>query len=532
MKKFFFVFVLCSFFAAAKSPAPKLILFVSIDQMRADYFDRYGSYFTGGFGRMYKQGIMFTNADLNFSASETGPGHATLGTGSFPWKSGIVGNEWIDRSTMKEVYCVSDSTAQKVDGSGGGVSPKNLIVTGLGDWLKENSPDSKIITASTKDRAAILMGGKKANYAFWYSASVGGMVTSDYYTKSLPDWVKKFNASNWSEKNVPAMWTKSLPDSEYEKIGPDSFDAEGKWKMKSSFPHEFTNGKKAEQINGSPYGDELLVDFAMEAVKHERLGQRKSTDLLCVSLSNCDYVGHAQGPDSHEMFDLLVKIDRSLGELFTFLDATVGKENYIIALSADHAVCPLPEFNAGFRNIPAKRYIYVDDIKPKIDSLSSLLKKELKTDDNVITRNAFINYAAGAKAGLDSVQLEARIKEGLMSIDAYVDIYFSRELVNRSPSDKPYIEKYRNTFYPPRGRDYYYRIRENCIISSRTTGATHGSPYAYDTHVPMLFWWNGIKPAKYSREVTTADIAPTIAKFAGFPFPHEIDGRPLFEIVR
>jgi len=344
--------------------------------------------------------------------------------------------------------------------------------------------------------------------------------------------VKTFNASNWSEKNVPAQWTKSLADSVYLKIGPDEYAAESKWKKTTSFPHAFTEGKKAEELGGSPYGDKIIVDFAMDAVKNEKLGQRNVTDLLCISLSNCDYVGHGQGPDSHEMLDLLVNVDRYLGELFSYLDNTVGKDNFVVALSADHAVCPLPEFNSEFRNIPAKRYIYSTDIKPKTDELNSKLMQELNSSEDILIKNSFINYSAGAKAGLDSFQLEEKVKTGLLSIEAYVEVYFKRELITRKKSDKLFIEKYRNSYYSPRGKDYLYLIRENCIISSRSYGTSHGTPYSYDTHVPLIFWWNNAVPTKITREVHSADAAPTLAKFAGFPSPKTLDGVPLSEVVR
>jgi arylsulfatase A-like enzyme len=284
MEKILLILLFVSFYTFGKSSAPKLIVFISIDQMRADYFERYNQYFTGGFHRLYSKGIMYSNADLNYAASETGPGHATLGTGCYPWKSGILSNDWIERITLNDTYSVSDTLANPVDSVGGGFSPHNLMVTAVGDWLKQQSPKSKVITASYKDRAAILMGGKHPDYAFWYSKSVGGMVTSDYYAKSLPQWVKLFNASNWSEKNVPDQWVKMLPENEYAKIGPDEYAAEAKWKNSTAFPHAFTAGKKAEELGGSPYGDKIIVDFAMEAIKNEKLGQRNVTDLLCISL--------------------------------------------------------------------------------------------------------------------------------------------------------------------------------------------------------------------------------------------------------
>jgi len=530
MKKSIFYFFLLSFSVLLAAP-PKLVVFISIDQMRPDYFERYEQYFTGGLKQLYSQGIVYTNADLNYAVSETGPGHATLSTGCFPWKNGILANDWIDRAALRSTYCVEDSLAKPVEGMGGGYSPRNLALTSIGDWLKKKSPKSKVISVSSKDRAAILMGGKHPDYAFWYSKTNGAMVTSDYYIKSLPEWVRKFNASKWIENNVPAAWTKSLPESVYSKIGPDEFGAESEWNGKKSFPHKFLPEKKSEQLIGSPYGDKIILDFAMEAVANEKLGERNVTDLLSISLSNCDYVGHAQGPDSHEMLDLLVKIDSYLGEFFSFLENKIGKDKFIVALSADHAVCPLPEFNSQFRNIPAKRYIFSQDVQPKIDSLSSVLKQELKTTDEVIIKNAFINYSAGARAGWDSIKLEERIKSGLLSIEAFEDIYFRRELISQKPSLKPYIEKYRHSYYALRGEDFQYRIRENGVIFS-PTGTTHGSPYRYDTHVPVIFWWSKAAPQKISREIYSVDVAPTLAKFAGFSFPNTVDGKPLNEIVK
>jgi predicted AlkP superfamily pyrophosphatase or phosphodiesterase len=243
-------------------------------------------------------------------------------------------------------------------------------------------------------------------------------------------------------------------------------------------------------------------------------------------------VGHSQGPDSHEMLDLLVQIDKYLGELFLFLDTTIGEKNYVIALSADHAVCPLPEFNSEFRKIYAKRYIYASDIKPKTDEINSFLKKDLNSSEDILIKNAFINYSAGTKVGVDSIQLEQKVKAGLLSVDAFVDIYFRRELITREKSKKLFVEKYRNSYYAPRGKDYLFRVRENCIISSRSYGTTHGSPYSYDTHVPLIIWWSSAVPTTITREVHSADVAPTLAKFAGFPFPKNLDGVPLKEVVK
>ncbi len=536
-KTIFFLILLVYSIAFPVSKKPSLIIYISIDQMRADYFDRYGKYFHGGLQRL-SQGIVFANGDLNYASSETGPGHATLGTGCYPKQSGIFHNDWFDGSVMRDVYCVADSTAGKVDGIGGGFSPRNLAVPAIGDWLKRESPQSKVITASSKDRAAILMGGKHPDYAFWYSKSNGKIVTSDYYTKQLPEWVKSFNASQWIEKNVPDAWTKSLPEEEYNKIGPDEFIAETPWvnnpvgAYTTSFPHVFNPEKKKEQIMGTPYGDKIIMDFGVEAVKAEKLGQRNVTDILCLSFSNCDYVGHGYGPDSHEMLDHLIKLDDNLGIFFLEIDKLVGEDNYVVALSADHAVCPLPEFNMQFRHIAAKRYDYDTEVKPKIDSLSHVLQAEFKSNEKIFIENTFINYSAGIKSGLDSLAIEKKVLSGVLSTNIFVNVYFRRELIGNDESSKPFIQKFRNSFYAPRAGDFQTLIRENCIISGKPVGTTHGSPYTYDTHVPVIFWWNGIKHQTVTRTVHTVDIAPTLASYSGFSFPKTVDGVPLMEVIQ
>lgn len=530
MKKFF-ILLLLPFALLAKNPEkPKLIVYISVDQMRADYLERYIQYYTGGLKRLHDQGIDFVNADLNYATSETGPGHATLGTGSYPKHSGIVSNDWIDNATMKEVYCVADSTAGKVDGIGGGFSAKNLLVTGLGDWVKKASPKSKVIGISNKDRAAILMSGKHPNYAFWYDKEKDAMVTSDYYTTSLPKWVKDFNAQGWSEKNVPAVWTKILPEAEYDKIGPDEFISEPQTNGSSAFPHAFTVGKKSTEITGTPWGDKLLVEFSLDAIRNEKLGKRNVVDLLCVSFSSCDYVGHGYGPDSHEMMDYLVQFDRTLGMFFNEIEKIVGKNGYIVALSADHAGCPLPEFNAEKRGKDAIRFNYKEEVKPTMDSLAQQVKAELKTDDDILLKHNFINYSRALALGEDSSAIESRISFGILSSKIFSEIYFRRELMNNEPSNKLFMQKYRNSFYSPRCKDFQLRIRENCIISSRKTGTTHGSPYPYDTHIPIVFWWNNAKPERVYREVHSIDISPTLAHFFGFAFPATVDGVVLKEI--
>ncbi len=521
--------------AAMNAPAsgvepPRLIIFISVDQMREDYFDRFAPYFTGGLKRLYDQGMFFSNANLNYASTVTCLGHAALSTGTYSMKSGIIDNEWVNPATRKSVYCVEDTSAGKVDDEGGGSSPNNLLVTGIGDWLKASSPRSKVIAASGKDRAAILMGGKHPDYAFWYSRKNGRMVTSKYYAQHEPEWVRTFNESKWIEKNLPSSWTKLLPESVYVKEGPDDFSAEEKWDSSSSFPHKFSPSRKTDQILTSPYGDMLVLDFAEQAIEAEKLGQRGVTDLLCVGLSDCDYIGHAFGPNSHEIMDHLFRLDRALGKFLSNADAAAGSAKVLVVLSADHGVMPLPEFLVQYRHQDARRILYPSQIKPKIDSIDLVMQKEWRTPEPIFEMGGFLNYAGAARAGADSLQVEHRVGESLRRIDGIADVYFRRELIDARTPDRPYLAQFRRSYYPQRGEDFQIRYCEYCLVESKATGTSHGSVYSYDTHVPIIFLYPGIQAVHIQREVHTVDIAPTLAHILKIDYPSSVDGVPMEEL--
>lgn len=523
---------LLSFSFSNAPPKPKLVVLISVDQMRADYLERFAYAFAGGFKTLSQNGVFYRDANLNYASSETGPGHATLSTGSYPATSGILGNEWTDPKSRRQVYCVEDPDAKAVEGEGGGYSPRNLVVTAIGDWLKAASPESKVLSVSVKDRAAILMGGQHPDYAFWYDRKTGHMVTSDYYTRRLPAWVKSFNASGWIEKNVPDAWTKLLPDSVYTSHGPDEMEGEMKWDGSTSFPHKFAADKKKDLFLTSPYGDMMVLDFALRAIQAERLGQRNVTDLLCIGLSSTDYVGHSFGSDSHEILDHLLRLDLALGKFLTTIEEIVGRKNILIALSADHAVLPLPEYLTLLKHQSARRIIFNRDLLPKIQEFDKLLRNELGVSKSLIETNGFLNYTAAAEAHVDSLTLEHRVRLGLTQIDGIADVYFRREMMNKQTSSRPYLGQFQRSYYPTRGEDFQIRFCENCLITSRPTGTSHGSVYRYDTHVPIVFSAEGVQSARVSRPVQTVDIAPTVARLLEIPYPKTVDGNPLIEIVK
>jgi predicted AlkP superfamily pyrophosphatase or phosphodiesterase len=514
--------------AKAPDPQPKLVVVISIDQFKAEYIDWYGHQWTGGLKRLYQEGAVFTNAMLDYAASETGPGHATLSTGSFPKTHGILGNEWVDPATRKDVYCVSDSTAKPVDGGGGGVSSRNLVVPALGDWLKASSRNSKVVSLSIKDRAAILMGGKRPDHVYWYDRKTGRMITSDTYTKTTVPWMKAFNDQQWAFKHVPPVWNRLLADSVY--LGPDDQRGEQLWNGTRTMPKVFNLSTRADQMAGTPWGDLLILDAARAAVEGEHLGRRKVTDLLMISLSSTDYVGHAYGGNSHEMQDHLARIDAALGQFLADLERLVGREQILLALSADHACMPLPEYLQDVEFRYAKRLNVGAEVRPKAAAYDSTLRLQFGANAPLFTMNGFINYTA-AGPGLKPRALDALIGSGLRAIDGIADVYFKHELVDTTVPSRPYLDRFRNSYYAPRGEDFQLRYPEFVLPSSRETGASHGSCYNYDNHVPVLFWGPKYAVNRITRPVRTVDVVVTIAKRLNLKTPKTVNGIPLTEVL-
>lgn len=517
---------------AAQAQAPdgsRLVIIISVDQMKSEFIDWYGNNWNGGLKRMFDEGVVYTNAILDYAASETGPGHATLSTGSFPRTHGIYGNEWTDPLTRRDVYCVEDSTALPVDGKGGKRSPRNLVVPALGDWLKKSSPSSKVISISIKDRAAILMGGKHPDQAYWYDSRSGHLVTSSYYASTSDRWVKEFNAANWVYRNVPPSWNKMMGDELY--LGPDDQPGERPWAGDRTFPHPFTLAERASQMVSSPWGNAFLLDAARAAIKEEKLGQQGRVDLLFIGLSSTDYIGHSFGPNSHEMQDNLVRLDGALGSFIADLESTLGPDKLLIGLSADHACLPLPEYTIDVEHRQSRRLKLNEEIIPKIAEVDSLLRAEWGIDERLYDRKGFLNYAAAKAKGVAETTLEQRFREGMVAIDGIADVYFRRELVNTSASGNPFRDRFSRSHYAPKGDDFYIRFDENGLPTNYTTGTSHGSVYDYDNRIPLLVWGTHSSVNRIAARAVLADLAPTIAALLGIPYPKNVDGTPLPAVV-
>jgi predicted AlkP superfamily pyrophosphatase or phosphodiesterase len=528
---FLLIFVLIVGSSALASEAPRLVVVIVVDQMRADHLDRYSKQYTSGFKRLLSEGMFYSNAHLGYAVTATAPGHASLSTGVYPWKSGIVGNSFVDRTTNRKVYSVEDSTVLLVDGEGGRMSPRNLKVTALGDWLKAASPRSKVISISYKDRPAVLMGGRKPTYAFWYNRATGHMVTSSYYVDTLPTWAKEFNSGNWVEKNLSASWTKLKPDFIYEQYGPDDLEGETPWSGKTGFPHPFSPEKKAGEAFNSPFGNSMLLDFAREALRNENLGNREVTDLLCISLSSTDLLGSLFGPNSHEMIDNLLRLDIDLDLFLADLTLACGRNRLLVILTGDHGVMQLPEYLTSVEHRSARRIDNGKEIKQKLGQLDSLYRIRLSVVEPIV-EDGFINFALVKKAGGNLHDLEKRIRQVLMGVDGVADVVFRTEILDSGTPDRPFLEAYRHSFFSSRSPDFYVRHSKYCLVTESKVGTSHGSPYEYDTHVPIIFWGPRFALRKVERPVHTVDLAPTLAKMLNLNIPNNLDGAVLKEVTQ
>ena len=503
MKKLALLFLMAAGLAAAAEPAkkPKLVLTIIVDQFRYDYLTRYKNEYKGGLNRLLTQGAVFTDAYYRHFPTVTAIGHSVILTGAMPSTSGIVGNDWYDRAAAKQVDCVADDSTKLLGGAGGaGFSPKRLLVSTVGDELKAATGNkAKVIGIAIKDRAAILPAGHAADAAFWYDSRSGEFVSSTFYLPELPAWVKEFNLKAL-EKYKGAEWLQhKLPE----------------------------DAKLTGALIPSPYGNDLLESFAERVIQAENLGKNSVPDLLSVSFSSNDYVGHYFGPDSPEVRAMCLETDRVLDKLFKFVDSSIGMSNVLVAFTADHGVAPLPEANAG-RRMPGGR------MQPRIvqNTLQSALVKKygegrwiLSSPEHSLTLNQ--DLVQGKK--LDRVEVEETAREAILAIPHVWKVYTRSQLTAGNVGDDPAGRAVMNGFFPSRGADVYVLLEPYWIFGA--SGTTHGTAFNYDTHVPVIFMGPTIRAGRYDDKIIPNDIAHTMADLLEIETPSASVGRVLKEII-
>ncbi len=518
---------------------PRLVVVIAVDQMRADYLDRFAANYEGGLRRLRVDGAVFTDGHQDHALTQTAAGHATIATGVYPSRHGLVANEFWDRLSGEAVGAVADPATRLVGVEARtGSSPARLLREGLGDWLKNQSPGSKVAAVSIKDRAAILMSGMRPDVAFWVDLRTGQFVTSDYYLPALPVWAAEFNSAGAVTRYNGTEWTKLKADAVYDE-SPWPELAGRDPAAYSMFPHSLGTPGEAPgrrflaAYRSSPYADLVTLNFARELFEHENFGRDEMPDLLFIGLSAADYIGHRYGPYSHEIHDHFLRLDGYLGDFFEFLDEQVGPDDYVVALSADHGVLPVPEQLAEL-GVDASR-IHPDEL---VAFVKPVVEAAVARGD--IAAMPEIDYQAGptfdfsgqppSPEVLDALQLAVAAR--LLQHPLVAAAYTYNDQLRGNIEDDDWADSFGRSFHPDRAPDVTIKLRENQLLRPAATGTSHGSPYRYDTHVPIVFLGAGIAAGHHSGRVQTTDIAPTLARILEIEAPDDLDGRDLYESIR
>jgi len=511
-----FAFLLASLASTSANGAqkPKLILAVVVDQFRYDYLTRFRADYHGGFDRLLSHGAVFTNAHHIHFPTVTAIGHSTFLSGATPSISGIIGNEWYDRETGRPVTSVSDASTQLLGGVPGaaGSSPRRLLVSTIGDELKIAGKGTKVVGVSIKDRSAILPVGHMADAAYWFDSDTNHFVSSTYYMKELPEWVAAINAERPIWKYLGAPW----------------FAADAKPGDKP-FCSMAAGGDVpyCGPIEATPFGNELLENFAERAIAHENLGQHDGSDILALSFSANDYAGHALGPDAPQIRDISIRTDQLLGKLMDFIEGRIGKGNSLVVLTADHGVAPIPEVNEA-RKMPGGRLDAAQYAKSIADALSTKFGQAawFASDAGGLI---YLNYETIARNKANAREVRRVAAEAARSLPHIARVFTRDELENSEGAADPVGRAVLLGFYEPRWGDLVLLPEPYYMFSS--SGTTHGLPYGYDTHVPLIFLGSGIRAGVRHERVAVNDVAATLAALLEVEAPSGCFGKVLDAVV-
>jgi type I phosphodiesterase/nucleotide pyrophosphatase len=510
-------------FASAYNARPKLIVVIVIDQFRGDYLERYRDQFSdGGFRLFLDRGAYFTNCNYDYANTRTAPGHSTLFTGSYTSGHGIVANEWWDPQKKRRVTSVEDDATKLVGGgkTGPGASPHNLMSDTLGDELKlATGGKARVFAVSLKDRAAVLPAGFSGDAAYWIDPKNGDWITSTYYRPDLPEWVRNFNGRRPSERRSEKFLNRDWKDSDGTVLG-------------STAPRNGKDGTPAgfyEVVGSTPFANDYQLEFAKELVLYEKLGAGPATDLLVISLSANDILGHQVGPDSPQMRSMALELDRSLAQFFDFLGHQIGLANVWMALSADHGIAPLPDFAKTLR-LPAANL----DAKALREQINSQLsKKYAKKADYLLELDyplAWLNEEAFAGLPSGRRESDAETDAGDAMMQVGLAGYFTKSQMARGETPATEIGRRYAHSYSPEGGWYVMGLPTPFNVGI-TKGTDHATPFSYDTHVPLAFYGLVFQPGIYRTHAEPVDLAVTLASLLGINAPAKATGRVLTEAL-
>jgi predicted AlkP superfamily pyrophosphatase or phosphodiesterase len=532
-----FICFLTAITAFAQTTArPKLVVGIVIDQMRYDYIYRYwDKYGANGFKRLVNEGFFCRNTNYNYVPTYTAPGHAAIYTGTTPSINGIIANDWFDVTTGKSIYCVTDNSVTSVGSSDdeGKRSPINLMTTTITDELRlATNMRSKVIGIALKDRSAVLPAGHLANAAYWYNGSNGCFISSSYYMKELPAWLKEFNKRQLPKKYLSESWKTILPLADYTESVTDDFPYEETFKGEQQpvFPHNIpalmaANGG-LDFIRTTPFGNSLLKDFAMETITGENLGKSNATDFITISFSSTDYIGHAYGPNSVEVEDTYIRLDKDISELLDFINMQVGKNNALVFLTADHGACQIPHYLQDLR-IPAG-YANTVQLKDSVRNyLNRLYGAPLVLD--FINQQIYLDRKTIELKKLALADVQNKVAEFVQKFPDVMD-GISGAVLNQTQFTEGQKALMQRGFNTKRSGDVLVNYLPG-YGPYHATGTSHGAPFSYDTHVPLFFYGGNIKPGSTSESVVIPDIAATLAMLLNIQFPSGCTGIPILSVV-
>lgn len=526
----------------AQKTKPKLVVGIVVDQMCYEYLYRYQSKFSDkGFVKLMKNGTHCRNTQYNYVPTYTGPGHASIYTGTTPSNHGIVANDWYSRSLKKTINCVGDETVSSVGTTdlGGKKSPKNLKSSTITDQLKLTYPNSKVISLSIKDRSAILPGGHLSDGTYWFDFSSGNFITSSFFKTNLPDWVKNFNAKKMPDSYLKETWNTYYDIKTYTESGVDDSPYEHllKGKKTPTFPYnlkEMTNNQlDYDLFTHTPFANTYLADFALEALEKEKLGLGKETDFLCVSFSSTDILGHAFGPNSIEIEDMYIRLDLEIAKILAELEKKIGKENFVFFITADHAVVPVPQLLID-KHLPGGYLNW----KP----LYETLKEEVTTQFGV----NFISSRQNSNFYFDRELLKSKnikledaqefVKSKVKNWENVKSVYTGIELANAG-ADFEWRDMVRRGYRYQESGDVIYTLEPGFISQwgeapDAYKGTTHGSSYNYDTHVPLIWYGANIPSQEILRRINITDITATLVPILQLAKPSSTTGEPILELFK
>lgn len=523
----------------------RLVVVVVVDQMRADFLDRFRPLLDDGLARLLREGARFTAAEIAHAVTMTSPGHATIATGAHPRGHGVIQNDWVERATMASTYVVGDPARTIVGPASAdtsaleGRSPHSLRRATIGSWLRRASPTSKVVALGFKDRSTLLLAGGEADGAYWYEPSLAAYVTSSLYADpggELPSWVRDFNASGAIDRELGAPWERLLAAERYNFVGADAVAAEADG-VDTVFPHRLDQGEGDprdifhRRLGVSPIGDALTLELADTALAGAGLGDDDAADLLLITLSSADLIGHTYGPESHEIVDYYVRLDKRLGDLLRALDAQAPGA-YVLALTSDHGAAPLPEL-AQARGEVAERVVSAD-FDAAIERALSAARRRVGVRKRfpVIDHDEALWFDLREAGEVDAAGLRAAAAAELTKLPFVAAAYTYEELAGApAETSDPFLRRYRLGFDAERSPDVQLRAQPGWLVNTRPRGTSHGSPYDYDSRVPLIFFGAGIPRGEHDEPVKTIDVAPTLAELLGIAPTEPIDGTSLVPLI-